>query len=93
MDNLPEWLANVLFAALGGLGAMGLGLLRASVDNNRTRTEDRTEFTRQVMDMLAQERKHYEKRLEARDMIISDLRERIAHLEGLLNDNDRPTRS
>lgn len=87
MDHFPEWAANVLYAALGGLGALALGLIRASVDNNRTRTTDRVEFTKQVMDMLAQERRHYERMLESRDAIISELRERIAHLEGLQHES------
>lgn len=53
MDNLPQWAMNVLYAALGGLGAMFAGLIRAKVDNNRIRVDDRAEFTKQVMDRLA----------------------------------------
>ena len=89
MENFPDWLANILYAALGGLGALALGLIRASVDNTRTRTDDRAQFTTQIMEMLAQERLHYERKLESRDAIITELRERIAHLEGLQTYDDR----
>lgn len=106
MENLPEWFGNVLYAALGGLGALGLGLIRARVDNTRTRTEDRTAFTGHLLERvtaleqqnaatlhaLAEERRYCEARLvrsdeesrarlESRDRIITELRDRVTHLE------------
>ena len=102
MENLPEWFGNVLYAALGGLGALVLGFMRARVDNNRTRTEDRTAFTGQLLERvtalessLADERRYYgdrmvhleqvyEKRLDSRDRVITELRDRVAHLETLM---------
>lgn len=85
MEHLPEWLSNLLFAALGGLGALALGLLRARVDNRKADLIDRSEFTQQVLALLTQEREHFERRLKSRDVIIKELRQRIAHLERLSN--------
>lgn len=103
VDNLPEWLLNVLYTALGGLGALFIGLLRANSDNRRTRADDRSNFTDQVMRRLAavekqmrEERDHsdnqmrlmkedYEQRIDKRDAIIADLRERDANREERLH--------
>jgi len=103
MEHLPEWLGNLLYAALGGVGVLGMGLIRARVDNNRTRTEDRTAFTGQLLERvtalessLADERRYcedrmvhleqvYEKRLDSRDRVITELRDRVAHLETLMS--------
>lgn len=103
MDNLPDWLGNVLYAALGGLGALGLGLIRARVDSARIRLDDRAHFTDQVVARLSaverqmqEEREYcekrmnlmkseYEQRLDKRDVIITELRERDVNREQRLS--------
>lgn len=68
--TIPEWFMNLVLVAAGGLGALGLGLVRATTDNRRTRSEDRTQFTDQVMrrlqdveTQLSTERLHNDERI------------------------------
>lgn len=104
--NLPEWFKMLASAAMGALGMFGVALLRALTDNKRTRSDDRVQFTSQVLervksleDQIAAERDYcreeiyrvqsqYESRLETRDQIISELRQRITHLERVLQGVD-----
>lgn len=101
MDNVPEWVANVMYASLGGLGALILGFMKASSDNNRTRSTDRSEFTNQVLARLAivenqlqEEREYHDKRFL--DMK-QDYEERIANRDKIIlelrkRDQDREYR-
>jgi len=104
--NLPEWLKMLVSAAMGALGMFGVALIRAMTDNNRVRSDDRVQFTSQVLervklleDQIAAERNYcreeihrvqqqYESRLETRDQIITELRQRITHLEKVLQGLD-----
>lgn len=108
-SNLPEWLKVMGGAALGALGMFGAGFVKALADNKHTRSEDRVQFTGQVLERLAaverqmqEEREYcerrmqlmkadYDERLERRDSIITELRQRdtdrearMTHLERLL---------
>lgn len=105
-SSLPEWLKLLGSAALGALGMFGVAVVRALTDNTRTRSDDRVQFTSQVLervkmleDQIAEERNYcreeihrvqqqYESRLETRDHIITELRERITHLEKVLQGID-----
>ena len=108
-SNLPEWLKVTSGAALGAIGMFLAGFVKALADNKRTRSEDRVQFTSQVLERLAaveqqmqEERQYcerrmqlmkddYDERLERRDAIITELRQRdtdrearMTHLERLL---------
>lgn len=69
-DNIPDWIKMAITGALSSLGTMVAGYFVALSDNKRTRTEDRVEFTSQVMARLAavekqmkEEREYYEKKM------------------------------
>ena len=88
MEQMPEWLGNVLLVVMGSVGTMVMAVIT-------TRNKDRTQFTRDVMDRLQQveeaqrmEREYCEKKiaelrdgLRSRDDVIADLRDRIHRLE------------
>lgn len=71
-DDWPNWLAATAGAALSGSGVLLAGLLKAHVDNRRVRVDDRADFTKTILDRLAQvehaaaeERRFCEERLNA----------------------------
>lgn len=98
-DNLAQYLQHLFAAALGGVGVLLAGLLKASSDNRRVRADDRGLFTAQLMERLTQVEKSladeraycaeqmqrmdsdYKRRLENRDRIITELRQRVSALE------------
>lgn len=63
--NLPEWLKMLASAAMGALGMFGVAVIRAMTDNTRTRSDDRVQFTAQVLERVKQledqvaEERHY----------------------------------
>lgn len=52
--NLPEWLKMLASAAMGALGMFGVAVMRAMTDNTRTRSDDRVQFTSQVLERVKQ---------------------------------------
>jgi len=60
MTDFLQWMDKVFFIALGGLGALSLGLLRARVDEKKIQSDDRSEFTAQVLSRIA----HVETQME-----------------------------
>jgi hypothetical protein len=70
MGELPTWAANLLYTAAGGLGALGIGLVKARVDGKKIILDDRALFTSQVLDRIArveqslrEEREHCDRKL------------------------------
>jgi hypothetical protein len=106
-SNLPEWLKVMGGAALGALGMFGAGFVKALADNKHTRSEDRVQFTGQVLERLAaverqmqEEREYcerrmqlmkadYDERLERRDSIITELRQRDTDREARMTHLER----
>lgn len=88
MEQVPEWIGNVLLVAMGSVGTMVMAVIT-------TRNKDRTQFTRDVMDRLKQveeaqrvEREYCERKIlelhttiRERDKIIQHLRDRIDQVE------------
>lgn len=113
MPELPPWIMNLIYAILGAIGVMIPKLFKIMSDRSQVVSDDRSEFTNQILTRLSnlegylqnretyhsaqldiQARQHredmlemkrdYEHRLEARDRIIGELRERQSHLERLV---------
>ena len=88
MEQMPEWLGNVLLVVMGSVSTMVVAVLG-------TRNKDRMEFTNQVMARLQQveeaqrvEREYCEHKiaelrdgLRSRDETIVELRDRVQRLE------------
>ena len=52
-SNIPEWLKLLGSAAIGALGMFGVAIIRAVSDNKRIRSDDRIQFTSQILDRVA----------------------------------------
>lgn len=114
VDDWPNWVINVLYTSLGGLGAIFVGFIKAWSDNKRTRvedkrvgTQDRSNFTEQILSRLAtveqqmqEEREYcdkrmqlmkedYEGRIDRRDTLILELKERESNREARLIEVER----
>lgn len=46
---LPEWIGHVLAAAFGALGTIVVGVIVATKDNKRIRSDDRNSFMEQLL--------------------------------------------
>lgn len=101
METVPEWLGNVLYVAIGGLGSLGLGLIHAVVRNKKIDTDDRGLFTGQLFDRLSaveqqvnEERQFCERQLDA---MRHDYEFRLSRRDDIISelrqrDSDRETR-
>lgn len=105
-SDFPEWLKLAASAGLGSLGTLVAGVFRARSDSKRVRTDDRVQFTAQLMERLHAVEQHsqqlresyraelleqaekYEQRLASRDTVITELRDRVSHLERVLQGLD-----
>jgi len=90
-SNFPEWLKLAMAGALSSLGTIMAGFFVARSDSRRMRTTDRSEFTQQLLDRLtaveiaaAEERKQFRLEINARDLVIADLRTRQSELEQMM---------
>jgi hypothetical protein len=90
-SNFPEWLKLAMAGALSSLGTIVAGFFVARSDSRRMRTTDRSEFTQQLLDRLtaveiaaAEERKQFRLEINARDLVIADLRTRQSELEQMM---------
>jgi len=90
-SNFPEWLKLAMAGALSSLGTIVAGFFVARSDSRRMRTTDRSEFTQQLLDRLtaveiaaAEERRQFRLEINARDLVIADLRTRQSELEQMM---------
>ena len=97
MTGWPDMILGMAAAALGGAGVMVAGYFKARADNNKIRSDDRVNFTQQVMDRVAhlekaavEEREYCEQRLAFQSKILNDRLEQrdkiITELRGRISE-------